>query len=268
MAIYISTNLYEPQQLQNIFALLKKMSLPIGIELFPEWQSEIFCKMLNMYYDEFKKHPITLHGPYYGTEHSRAEGTEEYARAMVYFKKTFELSRELKARHIVYHHNNCRIDIGQKQELITVSEKNLAKLRREAVKFKAKIVVENAGVLAHKNMLFDQDEFIEMAERVPEKILLDIGHAHANGWNIKYIIERLSDKIIAYHVHNNDGYEDKHDRIFHGTLDFADFINCYKKYTPNADIVVEYGKQCAVDSEGIAEDIDYIKKNITAAASK
>lgn len=262
MTMYISTNLYKPQQLQEIFTLVDKVAVPVGIEIFPEWQSEDFCTVIKKYHDAFRQYPITLHGPYYGTEHSKPEGTKEFAQATAYFAKTLELSQSLHAGHIVFHHNNCPVDATHKQEMIAISTENLLKLRHSAAAFGARIVVENAGVLARKNMLFDQDEFIEMAGNIEEKILLDIGHAYANGWDIRYVMEKLADKITAYHVHNNDGHEDKHDRIFNGKFKFANFIDWYKMYTPDADIVVEYGKQCAQDIDGIAADVSYISQNI------
>lgn len=48
MTIYISTNLYEAKQLPDIFSLVKKMPIPVGIELFPEWQSTIFEQVIEI----------------------------------------------------------------------------------------------------------------------------------------------------------------------------------------------------------------------------
>jgi sugar phosphate isomerase/epimerase len=261
MSIYISTNLYRPEQLKEIFQLLDKIGDPaVGIELFPEWQSEVFCRELAEHMEEFRRYLISLHGPYYCTEHSKPEGTEEYARAMQYFYQTLELSQRLKSRYIVYHHNNCRVEPMNREEMIRVSTENLTKLRGEAERFHTQLVIENAGVLSRGNMLFDEEQFIHMAQSMPENILLDVGHAHANGWDISNVIAKLAHKIIAYHMHNNNGCEDNHNRIHDGTLDFAQLLACYKKYTPQADIVIEYGPQCAQDRDGIIQDVAYIKK--------
>ncbi|CUH96634.1 hypothetical protein P22_2724 [Propionispora sp. 2/2-37] len=259
-SIYISTNLYEPEQLQLIFTLLDRIGDPsIGIELFPEWQNEAFRRRLAEYMETLQQYPISLHGPYYCTEHTRAEGTEEYARSMDYFRQTLELSQRLNSRYIVYHHNNCRVEPEYREAMLTASTENLAKLRREAEAFGARLVIENAGVLARGNVLFDEAQFISMAGSMPEDILLDVGHAHANGWDISHVIQTLAHKITAYHLHNNDGYQDNHNRICQGTMEFAQILACCKKYTPQADIVIEYGKQCAQDPDGIADDVAYIK---------
>lgn len=261
MSIFISTNLYEPEQLTGIFSLMNKIGdHSLGIELFPEWQSEVFCHKLAEHMESFQRYPIALHGPYYCTEHSKAEGTVEYARSMDYFRQTLKLSQRLKSRYIVYHHNNCRVEAECWQQMVRASTENLITLRREAEHFGARIVIENAGVLARGNMLFNEEQFINMADSIPDAILLDVGHAHANGWDLSQVIKKLAHKIIAYHVHNNDGHEDNHNSILDGTLDFAQFIACYQKYTPQADIVIEYGKQCAQKTDSIAADIDYIKQ--------
>ena len=91
-------------------------------------------------------------------------------------------------------------------------------------------------------------------------MLIDIGHAHANGWNLSETIESLKDQIEAYHIHNNDGIHDSHNRILEGSLDFEQFVLDYKKFTPDADIVVEYSRASSNDDEGIQEDLSYILK--------
>lgn len=260
MRIYISTNLYKPEQLYMIFNLIDKINDPsVGIELFPEWQSEVFRHEITQHLDRFQQYPISLHGPYYCTEHSEAEGAEQYARSMDYFHKTLELSQKLNSRYIVFHHNNCRVDPSCREAMIKNSTINLCKLRSEAERFDARIVIENAGVLAQGNMLFDEGQFISMANSMPDDILLDVGHAHANGWNMNFVMQKLAHKIIAYHVHNNNGRADNHNRIHDGTLDFSQFLGWYKKYTPQADIVIEYGKQCVQETNGIVDDVAYIK---------
>jgi sugar phosphate isomerase/epimerase len=259
--IYISTNQYAPQQLHQVFELIEKIKEPkLGIELFPEWHSPVFCDMVARYTENFRQYPSSLHGPYYYTEHSKGEGTEEYAKALHYFQQTLELSRSLHSSYIVYHHNNCRIEPERREEMVRNSARNLLMLRDEAQKFGARLAIENAGVLSRGNMLFDEAQFIRMAQEIPDAILLDVGHAHANGWDLKQVIKALAPKIIAYHVHNNDGHEDRHERILNGTLNFNRFLAYYREYTPQADIVIEYGKQCAQDTDGIIEDVAYINQ--------
>ena len=93
-------------------------------------------------------------------------------------------------------------------------------------------------------------------------ILIDIGHAYANGWDLEQTMEALKNQIVAYHLHNNDGVHDSHQRIFHGTLDFPLFLSDYQRLTPNADLVLEYSPNVADDESGIQEDISWLLEQI------
>ncbi|MDU2063311.1 MAG: sugar phosphate isomerase/epimerase [Sporomusaceae bacterium] len=263
MNLYISTNMYGPEDLPNIFPLLAATHAEcVGIELFPEWHDPVFSKVIEKYGDAFSQYPISLHGPYYRTEHSKPIGSKEYLQAMDFFQQTLQLSQQFHSKYIVYHHNNCRVAANERDEMVRVADENLKQLSEVAKPFGAQIVVENAGVLSRGNMLFDEAQFIQMAQEISQAILIDIGHAHANGWNLERLIEKLAHKTVAYHVHNNDGREDQHNRILDGTLDFDRFLTLYKKFTPQADIVIEYGKHCAQDTAGILADAAYIREKL------
>lgn len=253
----ISTNLYKTEDLPAIFTLLEQMHRnDIGIELFPAWQTPAFAAFLHEYGSLLVQQPLSLHGPYVDTEHSAPEGSKEYVRSMAYFEKTLALSQKLQARYIVYHHNNCRVSSENRSAMLAASMRNLAALRSRAASFQAQIVIENAGVHRRGNVLFEEEEFVRMAQSVPEKILVDIGHAHANGWDLERLIRCLAGKITAYHVHNNNGVEDQHNRISDGTLDMERFLASCHRYTPTADLVLEYGPQCAADTVGILDDVE------------
>jgi len=260
MNIYISTNLYTPNELENIFTVLDKINdKNIGIEIFPEWQDGQFIDTINKKLNKFKDYHISLHGPYYGTEHSKEKGTMAYEISKEYFISTLELSKDLNSKYIVYHHNNCKVELKNKREMIKNSSENLLELNELAKAYGTDIVVENAGVLSHNNMLFNEKEFIAMAKSISNKILIDIGHAFANKWDLNYVISELKDKIAAYHLHNNDGVEDNHNRIRNGKLNIDSFFEIYKKYTPDAELVLEYSKNCREDMEGIIADVNEIK---------
>lgn len=265
MGIYISTNLFRPNDLEKIFSLVDKVNESIndekvGIELFPEWQSEVFEEVLNNNLDKFKKYNISLHGPYYKTEHSEKKGTEKYELSKEYFMKTLKLSKKVNSSYIVYHHNNCKLFNKDIYEVINTSSENLIELNNLAKEYNVDIVVENAGVKKADNMLFDENEFIEMAKKIDNNILIDIGHAFANKWDLKHVIKTLKDKIVAYHLHNNDGINDCHNSILDGKLDMKEFFKWYKEYTCAADLVIEYGTQCNDDVGKIVSDVKWIKK--------
>ena len=112
------------------------------------------------------------------------------------------------------------------------------------------MVVENAGVLERGNRLFDEQEFIDLCRREQYAVLIDIGHAWANGWSLKRVVNALADQIVAYHLHNNDGVHDSHQRIHEGTLDFDGFLKLAKQATPDAEWVMEYAMDVSGNVRG------------------
>ena len=290
MALLISTNMYTAEDFRRVLPYLKKFNYEVGVEVFPMFHKTEYEEILQECLPELLKVPISFHGPYYGAEHSiqkpdekdcgngdqadeefpknKAEKgdlenkTEEgllankagrYKRTMSMMQKTIEYGRYLKSRYLVYHHNNCHVFPENKEEMIRISCENFRKIEKMAKN--TPVVVENAGVLQRDNMLFDQDEFVELCKRENYKVLIDIGHAHANGWELGKVMEDLQDRIVAYHLHNNDGIHDSHRRIHDGTLDFGKFLSDYKRLTYGADLVLEYSLEVKDDVEGIEEDV-------------
>lgn len=261
MNIYISTNMFNVNEIEEVFNILENIKDEnIGIELFTEYHNPEFAQVINKNMDKLKKYKVSLHGPYYKTEHSAKSGSDLYNRSKEYFIDTLKLSKELNSPYIVYHHNNCKIN--NKEEMIENSKINLDELNELAKDYNANLVIENAGVMSNNNMLFDQEEFIQVCKESNYYVLIDIGHAFANGWNLEYVIRELKNKIISYHLHNNDGERDSHDSLCEGKLNIKEFFEIYNKYTNKADLVLEYSKDYRNKLEILIKDIDYIKSII------
>ena len=107
-----------------------------------------------------------------------------------------------------------------------------------------------------RDSLFDEQEFIDLCRREQYAVLIDIGHAWANGWSLKRVVNALADQIVAYHLHNNDGVHDSHQRIHEGTLDFDGFLKLAKQATPDAEWVMEYAMDVSGNVRGI-EAVSY-----------
>lgn len=261
MNIYISTNMFKVNQLEEVFNILEHVQHEnVGIELFAEFHNPEFMEIVNKNMERLKKYKISMHGPYYKTEHSAEIGSDSYNKSKEYFIDALKLSKELNSSYIVYHHNNCKIH--DKEKMINNSKINLEELNELGKYYNANIVIENSGVISNQNMLFDQDEFIQICKESDNNVLIDIGHAFANGWDLEYVIKELKNKIISYHLHNNDGKKDSHDSICYGNFNIDEFLEMYNKYTNKADLVLEYNKDYRNKVNILIEDIDYIKSRI------
>ena len=177
---------------------------------------------------------------------------------MELLEKSLACGKQLNAKYMVYHHSNRAFRPEEKEEMLRNARENYPAIKEMCEQYNVPIVVENAGVECIDTMLLNEEEFIAECKRLSCDVLIDIGHAHANGWNLTHVMEELQDVIISYHVHNNDRTYDGHQRIFHGTLDFEKFIKDYERLTPDADIVVEYCPEAAEDMQGVFADVRYL----------
>jgi len=95
----------------------------------------------------------------------------------------------------------------------------------------------NSIVLAVENRLergsygSSLEDIIEVVESIGLDgigVCLDVGHAVINGWNLKEALSRLGSRIIATHLHDNDGMHDYHRSPFEGVIDWGILIPLLK----------------------------------------
>ncbi len=254
MALYISTNMYTAEEFPRVLEYPAKLGPQVGVEVFPLFDQPGYEEILKQCMPQLKKVPVSFHGPYYQAEHSAPAGTQKYRETAALVCRTLQYAQQLDCRYLVYHHNNCQVPESRKAEMERIGCENFREIEALCGRYGISVVVENAGVKSHQNMLFDQEEFIALCRREGYPVLLDIGHAHANGWDLEHVMQELRSQIVSYHLHNNDGYEDGHQRIHNGTLDFAAFYRKCRELTPSADLVLEYSAEVSGDTEGILAD--------------
>lgn len=109
------------------------------------------------------------------------------------------------------------------------------------------VTVENVGYPKKNSVLFDQEQFVALFDRLPQEVgcLIDTGHAMLNRWDIPALIRRMGTRIKGYHLNNNDGFHDSHYPIYdpegfcsHQEMD--DILRAIAQYTPQAHLVLEY----------------------------
>ncbi len=232
----------------------------VGLEIFPFWERPGYDDMLEKYKERLLKLPISVHEQYYESEHSVDENNEKYAFTMEVTKKAIDLTQELGGKYLVYHYNNMEVLPHKRREMLENARKNLFKINGMAKEVGVEVLIENVGVLSRNNTILNEQEFIEECLNMPNNVLIDIGHAWCNGWNLERVISALKNKIVSYHIHNNNGRDDQHNRMHDGTLDFDGFVELYRKYTPNAEIVLEYYLPERENLDEIEEDIQELLK--------
>lgn len=160
--------------------------------------------------------------------------------AMESIRFSIELADRLRAGHVVIHPGFCMSRCFCKE---TAKERACQALR-ELVEFNRgrglRLLVENVGDT--DTSLFTQQEFAGFLEGFPSEVgyLVDVGHAHLNGWDIPQLLSAVKDRLFAVHLHDNNGSADQHLPIGQGSIDWAPIFSVLRTVEHDVNLVLEY----------------------------
>lgn len=237
MRIYINTCVLPRCELEA-GKIYREEFADIGFELLPMFDLAEFEANLEANVDFFREVPVSFHEPVFCVEHSAPKGTPKYACTMHHMTLTKKYADILHPSYMVYHLNNCAVTPATKAEILNTSLANLKEIREMFAG--VDILVENTGTDINGDKLLDQQEFTDLCLRKDFDVLIDIGHAHANSWDIKRLIHDLRTQIRGFHLHNNDGLHDQHNRLLDGSMNFPEVMSWIRTEVPDADLVIEY----------------------------
>ena len=195
----------------------------VYFEILPMFDMPGFESNLEANIDFFSEGPVSFHEPVFFVEHSAPKGSPEYERSMYHLMLTKKFADILNPVHMVYHVNNCTVTPETKSSMLAASLANL----------------EEKG--------FD--------------VLIDVGHANANSWDIRRLIHDLKSQIRAFHLHNNDGVHDLHNRLGSGTINFAELMPYIRSEVPEAELIIEYTRP-EYHGQPLLEDIETLCRMI------
>lgn len=213
----------------------------------------------------FKDTYVTLHGPYYEVEAASKEGTPENDYFFETYRQAFGIYHAFNARSLVTHTNQYAFEESDREKMLFYSEKSMYKLATMAEEADVNLLIENVGEPAHDNVLYDQETFIKLFDKLPTSVgaLIDIGHAMVNDWDIFAVIDALGTRIRGYHIHNNDGTRDQHLPLFTPGLKYSrekmvKLLKHMENKTPNAEWILEYAPGPHITPQAIKCDMDEI----------
>lgn len=161
--------------------------------------------------------------------------------AMESVRRAIVLAAGLRAKHVVVHPGFCMSgcfsrETAQKRAAEAVNE--LADFNRD---YGMRLLFENVGGSA--TSLFTQEEFVRFSSGLPSGAgcLVDIGHAHWNGWDIPRLISEVGSRLFAVHLHDNDGTGDQHLPMRRGTVDWEPVFSALRSAPRDVSLVLEYG---------------------------
>ena len=265
MNIYIDTCVLPRAQLQTGRIYRERFGSRIGFELLMMFDLPGFEQNLEENLDLFEEGPLMFHEPVWGFEHTAPRGSKAWEEGMYHLRMTRKFAEILHPASMVYHLNNCAVPAEGRDLALRTALENLAEMRDMFPG--VELLVENTGTKADGTMLLDQGEFTDLCRGEKFPVLIDLGHAGANGWDIQRLIRDLRDQIRGFHLHNNDGMHDLHNRLTDGILDYRELIPCMDLLVPDAPRVIEYSRP-AYHGEPLLQDIETLKKLSAGHASQ
>lgn len=240
---------------------MDKLPPEIGIEIFYEWGSPDYWEESLRLIMNNRAGRFSIHSPFVYTDISLSHDDE--TRMFEVLRRPFDLYQRHNGEFYVVHTNGPiehPQDIRKEQDMRKRVIDRLFRFEEICAREGIQMVVENLGFDRKKRILFNQQEFLAIFEQIPHlKCLIDTGHAVLADFNICEVQDRLKDRIIAYHVHDNNGEKDEHLRIDAGRINWEKFAEGFSKFTPNATMVFEYN---SAEVSDYLEDMERLKSMI------
>lgn len=147
-------------------------------------------------------------------------------------------------------------EISEQKKLLS---ERMAFISELAEQYGLRAAIENVGFSYNSSLVADMPDFLALADNTKLDFLVDIGHAHANGWDIPLLIDTLGSRICGFHFHDNDGESDTHMPIGSGTSDWDKIFAAIERSAACADRTIEYAAPYVND---ISAGIDLIRNRL------
>lgn len=173
-------------------------------------------------------------------------------------KQSIQYSSELGSKYWVFH-PGLQTDIGQFSPALDW-KKNLESVRELfdfSQQFGVTATIEN-GLHPLPFLLKTADDFICFYDDFGETSLgltLDIGHANVNN-QIDWFFEKLPEKIVHAHLHDNHGKSDEHLGLGDGNVDWQKTVRAFKRIGFKGMLIIE-------STKNVEESIQRLKELIS-----
>ena len=178
---------------------------------------------------------------YSETEYERQAGVE-------LVKNRVEMTRELGGKVVVMHIPRLIPDNSGKWDQL---RKSLDETEKFCADRDVKIAVEN--------IFYDEFNGIGklMSEYSPNflGICYDSGHGNMGRLGLSRLA-RFPDRLLALHLHDNNGYDDQHKPLFSGTIDWNELAETVAKTTYSGPLTLETG----IRNSGISDEAVFLKQ--------
>ncbi len=257
MQLYVNLLPYMTR-IDHVSELLERWSGGIEISTDgPHWHDHTDLEKEKQRFADHRG-PIGVHLPIWELNLASIQYPELARFSFETYKSFLEWSAAF-AGHAVLHTHLYSTPLFHRQEAQKQSKQYIYELGIIADKLGIELLIENIGF--HDKMLFDEDEFVDLFQEIPNvHALIDVGHAHINQWDIPRVIHRLGSKCRALHLHDNDGISDLHLPVGEGNIDWGPVWECLKQADHDYLAILEYRENTPL--EKILADTDRLTEHL------
>jgi len=195
---------------------------------------------------------FSVHAPF--ADINIASPSHNILKAMLKrLKNSIKLASQLEAYVWVFHPGlKTGVSMFYPGEDWKQNRKTAQFLYKIATDYGLEIAIENVPE-PYPFLMKSVKDFEKFYSEISEPIglALDIGHSNINGQTEQFL-KTFAEKIVHIHAHDNDGRDDSHFGIGHGTVDWRRFASLLRE--------ISYDKVVVVESvEKVSESVNFLK---------
>ncbi len=243
-------------------ALRRQNNTDTGLELFFDTQPFSNPVFYHKYLEDFiSSGRIGVHCPIEGCDILAEKGTLLLGYSLDRHEECMELAARVNSHYVVLHTNGPEytdpMAVQRKKALF--SERSLL-LSEMSQKYGCELWVENVGFYSCRSIVYDFESYINLfSSDCSFYSLVDLGHAHINGWDIPLLLKRLGNRVRGLHMHDNDGVSDLHYPIYKGNIQWEPVFDAIKNLPRDCLAILEY--QTHTPCEDIFLGIKTLREN-------
>lgn len=129
------------------------------------------------------------------------------------------------------------------EEARALLRESIADICREAAGAPLKLGIEPANASVTDLVVSAQDALDIIRQLGHDKlgVVMDTGHMHLNGEKVEDVIPLLGDRLLQFHINDNDGKHQQNNIPGAGTFDFAYFTQVLREHHYSGYLSIELG---------------------------
>ncbi|XJZ27767.1 sugar phosphate isomerase/epimerase family protein [Bacillota bacterium Lsc_1132] len=188
----------------------------------------------------------TVHPPAWDTNLT-SENKAIREASFIEYQKAIEFAAMIGAGHVVIHPGFCFSPVFNKELAQERAMEYVQRLCEVAKPLNVKLVIENVGY--NGSSLFTQEEFTRFLDSFDDTVgyLIDVGHAHLNQWDIPKLIRETKGRLLALHLHDNNGEADEHLPIGEGIIQWEEIFSAMQEVSDKCQLILEYAPNTSLE---------------------